>query len=53
MNDAAANDLGIHRHTLRNRLARVEKALGVDLGSPTDRAELWLEYRLLGDAPTQ
>jgi purine catabolism regulator len=50
--DAAATALNIHRHTLRSRLARIESLLQLDLGSPTERAELWLEYRLLGDAPT-
>ncbi len=50
--DAAATALNIHRHTLRSRLARIESLLQLDLGSPpTERAELWLEYRLLGDAP--
>lgn len=49
--DAAASELGIHRHTLRKRLERIEGILGVDLSSPTDRAELWLECRLLGDVP--
>lgn len=52
-NDPAASALGIHRHTLRNRLARIEKILGVDLNSPTDRAELWLSLRLLGDTQAQ
>jgi purine catabolism regulator len=50
--DTAATALNIHRHTLRSRLARIESLLQLDLSSPTERAELWLEYRLLGDAPT-
>ncbi|WP_424809366.1 PucR family transcriptional regulator [Rhodococcus sp. 27YEA15] len=50
--DATAAALSIHRHTLRSRLARIESLLRVDLQSPTERAELWLGYRLLGDAPT-
>ncbi|NTW39073.1 MAG: PucR family transcriptional regulator [Cellulomonadaceae bacterium] len=45
--DPAARELGIHRHTLRKRLHRVEQALGVDLDSPTVRAELWLACQAL------
>ncbi|MCJ0904349.1 PucR family transcriptional regulator [Rhodococcus sp. ARC_M6] len=52
VNDTTATALNVHRHTLRSRLSRIEVLLGLDLGSPTERAELWLEYRLLGDAPT-
>ncbi|MFC4004363.1 PucR family transcriptional regulator [Prauserella oleivorans] len=40
--DAAASTLGVHRHTLRNRMARVAELLGRDLDSPGVRAELWL-----------
>ncbi|MCG8922719.1 PucR family transcriptional regulator [Lentzea sp. CC55] len=40
--DPAAAELGIHRHTLRNRIRRAEQALGRSLGSPGLRAELWL-----------
>ncbi|MFI5717774.1 PucR family transcriptional regulator [Nocardia sp. NPDC051750] len=46
--DPAATALGVHRHTLRRRLDRIGKLLGVDLDSPTTRAELWLELELLG-----
>jgi purine catabolism regulator len=39
---AAADVLGVHRHTLRARLRRVESALGRDLDAPGVRAELWV-----------
>ncbi|MER7506263.1 helix-turn-helix domain-containing protein [Nonomuraea pusilla] len=40
--DAAAQRLGIHRHTLRYRMKRVTELLGRDLDDPGVRAELWL-----------
>jgi len=40
--DPAAAQLGVHRHTLRNRVRRAEQALGRSLDSPGLRAELWL-----------
>ncbi|NUP02423.1 MAG: PucR family transcriptional regulator [Nonomuraea sp.] len=40
--DAAAQRLGIHRHTLRYRMRRVAELLGRDLDDPGVRAELWL-----------
>lgn len=40
--DPAAAELGVHRHTLRNRVRRAEQALGRSLDSPGLRAELWL-----------
>jgi purine catabolism regulator len=40
--DPAATQLGVHRHTLRNRVRRAEQALGRSLDSPGLRAELWL-----------
>lgn len=42
---ATAATLGIHRNTLRNRLQRIEALTGRNLGSPDDRAELWLALR--------
>ena len=39
--DAAAQQLGIHRHTVRHRLRRAETALGRELDDPTVRADLW------------
>ncbi|MCW2569486.1 MAG: transcriptional regulator, PucR family [Mycobacterium sp.] len=40
--DATAAQLGVHRHTLRKRIHRVEELLGRGLDSPGVRAELWL-----------
>jgi purine catabolism regulator len=40
--DVAAARLGVHRHTLRNRIRKVEELLGRDLDSPGVRAELWV-----------
>ena len=40
--DAAAADLGVHRHTVRHRLRRAEALLGRSLDDPGVRAELWL-----------
>ncbi|MEU3275338.1 PucR family transcriptional regulator [Saccharomonospora sp. NPDC006951] len=40
--DTAASRLGIHRHTLRNRMTKAARILGRDLDSPGVRAELWL-----------
>ncbi|KOV81634.1 PucR family transcriptional regulator [Nocardia sp. NRRL S-836] len=40
--DPAATQLGVHRHTLKNRVRRAEQALGRSLDSPGLRAELWL-----------
>lgn len=45
---AAAQELGVHRHTVRNRLARIEALLGTRLEDPDTRAELWLALRLAG-----
>ncbi|HEX4817698.1 MAG TPA: PucR family transcriptional regulator [Nonomuraea sp.] len=39
--DAAAQRLGVHRHTLRYRMRRVGELLGRDLDEPGVRAELW------------
>ncbi|MBB4705478.1 purine catabolism regulator [Sphaerisporangium siamense] len=40
--DAAAQRLGVHRHTLRYRMRRVGDLLGRDLDDPASRAELWI-----------
>lgn len=39
--DEAARALGIHRHTVRARVAQAQHVLGVDLTSFPARAELW------------
>jgi purine catabolism regulator len=40
--DPASAELGVHRHTLRNRVRKAEQALNRSLDSPGLRAELWL-----------
>lgn len=42
--EAAANQLGIHRHTMRARLAKIIELTGRDLGNAPDLLELWLAY---------
>lgn len=45
--DAAAVALGVHRHTMRARVALAERLLGTDLGSFAARAELWLALQVV------
>ncbi|WP_350351467.1 PucR family transcriptional regulator [Microbacterium sp. A8/3-1] len=39
--ESAATALGVHRHTLRSRIAQAGGMLGIDLSSFPARAELW------------
>ncbi|MEV7684005.1 PucR family transcriptional regulator [Streptomyces sp. NPDC088341] len=50
--DAAAADLGVHRHTLRYRMRRVEEILGRSLDDPDVRMELWLALKTTTRAET-
>ncbi|TFC03653.1 PucR family transcriptional regulator [Cryobacterium mannosilyticum] len=43
-----ARRLGIHRHTLTNRIAQIEKRTGLSMENPDDRAAAWLAMRALG-----
>lgn len=45
--DAAAQRLGVHRHTLRYRMRRVAGLLDRDLDDPAVRAELWVALAVL------
>ena len=45
--DGAAASLGVHRHTLRHRIRRVEELLDRDLGASGVRAELWTALQVL------
>lgn len=45
--ESAAQELGVHRHTLRNRITAVERALDIDLDDVDARTELWTALRLL------
>jgi len=49
--DAAAESLGVHRHTLRYRIRRVADLLGRDLTDPDVRAELWIALKIHAVAP--
>ncbi|OOL28993.1 CdaR family transcriptional regulator, partial [Rhodococcus rhodochrous] len=43
--ESTAAALGIHRHTLRNRLARITELTGRDLDSIHTRVEWWLAVK--------
>ncbi|GAA4838347.1 PucR family transcriptional regulator [Saccharopolyspora rosea] len=43
--EATATALGIHRNSVRHRIAQVERALGVDLADPEVRMQLWFALR--------
>lgn len=43
--EATANALGVHRHTLRNRIDRISGILGRDLTIASERAEVWLALK--------
>lgn len=45
---AAATELGVHRHTLRTRVATAASLLQRDLDDPDTRAELWAALRIAG-----
>ncbi|ANN20329.1 PucR family transcriptional regulator [Amycolatopsis orientalis] len=44
--DLASARLGVHRHTLRNRMRKVADLTGRDLDSPGVRAEFWLALQV-------
>jgi purine catabolism regulator len=44
--EATARALGVHRHTVRARIAAAERALDADLGSFAARADVWAALRL-------
>lgn len=48
--EASARELGVHRHTMRARIATAEKVLGVELGSFAARAEIWAALQLTSGA---
>lgn len=45
--DATASALGVHRNTVRNRVAVLSRLLGRDLNDPDTRMELWFALRWL------
>lgn len=40
--ETAAAEMRVHRHTVRQRIARIEQISGRDLRDPHDRLELWM-----------
>jgi purine catabolism regulator len=44
----AAERLGVHRHTLKNRILQIEKLTGLSMTSPDDRFAAWLALRAAG-----
>lgn len=44
--DPASARLGVHRHTLRHRIRKVEQLLGRGLDAPSVRASLWLALQV-------
>ena len=48
--EATARALGVHRHTVRARIATAERALGVDLSSFAARADVWAALRVAGSS---
>lgn len=48
--DPTARALGVHRHTVRNRITTVERATGLDLDAAAGRTELWLALELSDSA---
>jgi purine catabolism regulator len=44
----AAERLGIHRHTLKNRILHIEKLTGLSMSSADDRFTAWLAMRAAG-----
>jgi len=44
--DPSARELAVHRHTIRHRVAVVERLLSLDLSQFADRAELWAALQL-------
>jgi len=43
--DAAAAELGVHRHTLRKRMDRMVELIGRDIDSAHTRSELWIALK--------
>lgn len=48
--EASARVLGVHRHTVRARIAQAEQLLGRDLGTFRARADLWAALLAAADA---
>ncbi|GAA3520694.1 PucR family transcriptional regulator [Nocardioides daeguensis] len=46
---AVADDLGVHRNTVRNRLAEIERLTGLDLDDPAARVGAWLALEIAAE----
>lgn len=46
--EATAERMGVHRHTVRNRIQRIEQLLGHDLDGIDAQTELWLALKARG-----
>lgn len=46
----AATHMHVHRHTVENRLRKVENLLGLDLSSESDRVKLWIACAFIRDS---
>lgn len=49
--EAAGRELGVHRNSVRYRIAQAKELLGVDLDDPDVAAQLWLALRGRAKAP--
>jgi len=47
--DPSATELGVHRHTLRQRMRTAEQLLRRSLDAPGTRSELWLALELMNE----
>lgn len=45
-----AGELGVHRNTVRNRLAHIETALNGSLDDPQTRVNAWIALQVAADA---
>ena len=51
--DRTAADLGAHRNSVRYRISRIERDLGIDLSDPEQRMRMWFALsRFPDDTPT-
>jgi len=48
---AVADDLGVHRNTVRNRLAHIERLTGLVLDDPAARVGAWLALEIAAEDP--
>ncbi|WP_410610638.1 PucR family transcriptional regulator [Amycolatopsis sp. lyj-109] len=49
--EPTAAELGVHRNSVRHRIAQAERALGVDLADPETRMRLWFALRWVAPGP--